>query len=327
MRFRDILDEVDKTKRKDKYSYAVELYLKEIQIKNTPMYYEKIVFGDIIKLFDTKIIKSLDKNYDSYIIVKNNNKTKDLQEEYPESMVISIYDIINSSKDVKDIREYLKIKNYTGSLFRVIYRHIYNDKENFKIKKDVLEKGYVIFEIKDLTDSTSNFRNRYANKNYPMFKDNTEHSINKIYGLIDSYRKYEKTGVFKEEDSKDYKYTKFISKETEAEIMLYKKFIQEFDMFVLTKHWMYTSDKLYIFKNDEDKDSIYSKTPEMEPNYITIENALNVLLEDSDINKILDVKKYIYPCWRIALEHFDNQGWNYNIVEENDKYILIKSFL
>lgn len=192
----------------------------------------------------------------------------------------------------------------------------------------MLEEGYVIFEIADLTENSSNFRNRYENKNYSLFNDNTEYCINKVYKLIDDYIEYIGTGSFNEDDNEDsIKNKAFVSEETQAEIMLYKAFIKELDFFVLTRNLIYKTDKLHVFKNNEDRSSTPLKITGVAPSMITIEDILNHAIQDTDIDEVLDIKRYIYPCWRIAIEHFDNQGWNYNIVEEHDKYILVKSFL
>lgn len=323
MRFENITTQI-KHIEKGKIDFAHEIYLKEIELDNRPAYYEKLLFKNFIRWFDNKVIEALDKDYESYILLKNNKKLEEIKELYPSSYVTSLSSII-PHEDKETIFEYIRVQDYHTSLFRLLYRHMYNDKENFKIKEDNYEKGYIIFEIKPLTDSISNFRNRCNSKNYVRINKNIDLLLNKIENACKKYETYEKTGVLIEdiniEENNDYK--SFISEQTKAEIELYTRFIKELDFFVLSRDIIYDTDKLYVFKNNEDRINIKVNGTAK----ITIEDVLEVSTKDTNISSILNIEKYIYPCWRIAYDHFYNQGMNYNVIEDNDKYLKIKSFL
>ena len=323
MRFENITTQI-KDIEKNKIDFAHEIYLKEIELDNRPAYYEKLLFKNFIRWFDNNVIEALDKDYESYILLKNNKKLEEIKELYPSSYVTSLSSII-PHEDKETIFEYIRVQDYHTSLFRLLYRHMYNDKENFKIKEDNYEKGYIVFEVKPLTDSNSNFRNRCNNKNYVRVNKKVDLLLNKIENACKKYETYEKTGVITEdiniEENNEYK--SFMSEQTKAEIELYSRFIEELDFFVLSRDIIYNTDKLYVFKNNEDRSNI--KVHDMAR--ITIEDVLEVSIKDTNISSILNIEKYIYPCWRIAYDHFYNQGMNYNVLEDNDKYIKIKSFL
>lgn len=323
MRFENITTQI-KDIEKNKIDFAHEIYLKEIELDNRPAYYEKLLFKNFIRWFDNKVIEALDKDYESYILLKNNKKLEEIKELYPSSYVTSLSSII-PHEDKETIFEYIRVQDYHTSLFRLLYRHMYNDKENFKIKEDNYEKGYIVFEVKPLTDSNSNFRNRCNNKNYVRVNKRVDLLLNKIENACKKYETYEKTGVITEdiniEENNEYK--SFMSEQTKAEIELYSRFIEELDFFVLSRDIIYDTDKLYVFKNNEDRSNIKVNGTAK----ITIEDVLNLAIEDTNISSILNIEKYIYPCWRIAYDHFYNQGMNYNVIEDNDKYLKIKSFL
>lgn len=321
MRFEDIMSRI-KNIEKNKIDIAREFYLKEIELDNRPAYYEKLVFKNFIEWLDSKVIETIGKNYELYVLVKDNNKSKEIKELYPDSKIISLSSII-PFEDYEIISEYIGIQRYQNSLFRLLYRHIYNDKENFHIKKDNVKKGYIVFEIKTLTDNIYNFKNRYKNKKYIRVNKNINENLNKIEYLCKKYETFNNTEEIIEDIIDEQYYKSYMSKATKAEIELYNRFMIELDFFVLSRNIIYNTDKLYVFKNYEDRKS--SNIPGI--NKIVIEDILNESIKDTDINSILNIEKYIYPCWRIACEHFYNQGMNYNVLEDEDKYIKIKSFL
>lgn len=323
MIFENIMNKV-KDLEEDKIDIAEKIYLEEIKLEHRPSYYEHLLFNNIICWFDDLVIKVLASADNGYVFIKNNKKEKEVREKYPDVKVILLSDVIPAEKR-SIITEYIRLKGYSTSLYRLLYRHLYNDKENFKVVKDEYFEGYVVFEVKPLTESVSNFRNRYNNKNYFEINESTDLLFKKIQFATAKYKNFKETGVLACNGKTEFDFSdnSFVSELTLCEIELYKLFIKELDFFVLTRNIIYNEDKLYVLKRNKDRETVKVEGICK----ITIEDVVAMSLKNTNISSVLDIDKYVYICWLIALDHFNNQRMNYNIIEENDEYIRIKSFL
>lgn len=301
-----------------------ELYIQESNREDRPLFYQNEIYNNCIELFDKLIIKLLSKNTKSFIFCKTAKKKNELKSQYKGFNIINIDDVYATYKRRKITNEYIKISNYYNSLFRMIYRHLYNDKENFEIIKDNLKNGYIMFNISSHDTKKYHFRSK-------LVKQDSIKDSNAILSAIKDSIK---------ELNDDKLRVDRIHPKVFYEKLIYATFIGGLEGHILIHILKNNINKITIAKNKNKNNSKIKNTD----NVIYIEDiclsiieelrrtVYNTYLNPEDAKKELqsfDTKKYIYPCWVMACDHFANNGLNYHIIDGDryDEYMHIRIFI
>ena len=98
---------------------------------------------------------------------------------------------------------------------------------------------------------------------------------------------------------------------------------------------MNKNDKINLYKrfgdwNKDDNVASYKSVLDKSCN-TSIESIIERSIQDTNIGEILDIEKYIYPCWRIAYAHIRNDKSNYEILDNKfakaNPYLFVKLLL
>ena len=319
MRFEDILNKVKENSNTD---LLKEVYLNDMKLENRPSYYEKKLFINLIEWFDVRLVTSMEGEHDSYVLIRDIKKEKEIASLYPNSKTFKITDLI-PKEDLKLISDYINIEKYKGSLFRILYRHIYNDKKNFKIIKDEVSDGYIVFTVNELSDESNPLAQIYIANNYKNIIEESISIMKKHSGSTDKELDVIRQALLAKGAKEDLRYSTLASNETKSEIELYRRFLEELDLYILSKNINHNIDKLYIYKNNKCRDN----SDKNDVPRISIEYIVNNAIKGTEIAKYLNVDKYVYPCWRIACDHFKNQGMNHHLLEDENDFVKIKLFV
>lgn len=295
-----------------------EVYIKESNREDRPLFYENEMYSNCIDLFDKLIVAVLSRNNKSFIVCKTEKKKKELKKEFKNFNIIAIDNIYATYKRNKKLKEYITISNYHDSLFRIIYRHLYNDKENFHIVKDNIKNGYIIFNIKNENSKKYHFRSQLPEQNIVQHRSDI---LNKVKESIKELKELEDNNKLRVDR---------VHPKIFIEKLIYQTFISSLEGTILMDLLNKNTNKITIAKSKSDDNSrIKNKNnvvyiEELVPNLI---KELRAEIHNSYINPqeaekeliSFDDEKYIYPCWVMACDHFFNNGMNYNVIE-GDRY-------
>lgn len=300
-----------------------KIYFEEILIDGSPSYYEKILYIRFLGVLDNLILSRSIFN-SQFIICHTDSQISGLKNNYPNYFILSVDNIVDKIADSdKYIKEFIDVEKHYHSLFRIAYRHIYNkNKKVFLIEEDKLKSKYIVFSMDN--DATSFLKT-------DLFKYS---KVNPIVDYVDemlcinSIKK--NSGIpYNERLTNE---NKILIDENMAEIELYKRFICSLDYELLMHTLTNKNENMIIYKRrydwKEDVDTIRYEKSIDKYSYISIEYIIEEAIKDTNLDEILDIDKYVYPCWRILYAHILNDKMNFYIIEDafkkSNPYMYIK---
>lgn len=303
-----------------------KIYFEEILMDSRPSYYEKILYIRFLGVLDSLILSRNIFN-SHFIICHTDSQIAGLKNAYPNYFIISVDNIVDKIIEAdKKMKEFIDVEKYYLSLFRIAYRHIYNkNKEIFLVEEDKLKSKYIVFSMNN--DVTSFLKT-------DLFK------YNKVNPIVDYVDEMLCINIIKKNSGIPYdkpliNENKILVDENMAEIELYKRFICFLDYKLLIHALINKNENMVIYKRkgdwEKDVDSIKYEKLENKYSYISIEEIIKESIKDTNLDDILDIDKYIYPCWRILNTHILNDKANFYIIKDafkkSNPYIYMKVIL
>lgn len=302
-----------------------EIYISELIKQQTPSFYEKMLIIKFLPALD-KIISFKNIFNPNFMLCINKNTIEGIRDKYKMFHIITIEDIVNEIEDIETIREFIDIKRYFLTLFRMAYRHVHNDIETFEVyDSQVSGDAYLLFSTtNDITYFFEADLNRYNNIN-PIEKYSEEIVITTKIKLD---KGISVGSPLQDED-------KILIDKNMAEIELYIRFLCNLEYHLLIHSLVNKNDKINIYKrvgdwNQGNNVTTYENFFDEKCN-TSIESIIERSIQDTNLGELLDIEKYIYPCWRIAYTHIKNDKSNYEILDnkftKENPYLFIKLVL
>ena len=167
----------NKVLKEKRFLIEDEIYISELVKQNTPSFYEKMLIIKFLPALD-KIISFKNIFNPNFILCVNEDNIEEFKNKYKDYHIISVKDVVNEIEDIETISEFVNVKTYFLALFRIGYRHIYNDTETFEVyDSQVSGDAYILFSTtNDITYFFETDLNRY-NKVNPIAKYSEEIAI------------------------------------------------------------------------------------------------------------------------------------------------------
>lgn len=302
-----------------------EIYISELVKQNVPSFYEKMLIIKFLPTLD-KIISFKNIFNPKFVLCVNDDKIDEFKNKYKDACIITIKNVVSKIEGIETISKFINVKEYFLTLFRMAYRHVYNDVKTFKVyDSKVSGDAYLLFlTTSDITYFFKADLNKYNNIN-PIEKYSEEM-------LITTKIKLDK-GIsvgspLKDED-------KILIDKNMAEIELYIRFLCNLEYHLLIHSLVNKNDTINIYKragdwNQGNNLTTYEHFFDEKCN-TSIESIIERSIQDTNLGELLDIEKYIYPCWRIAYTHIKNDKSNYKILDnkftKENPYLFVKLVL